>query len=109
MEATLSGEAYAKVDDGDAATQARTTLVQRARHSGQVGWGTITAKLSQSITPDVDSATAAGLAASLLERPTAGARELLSADVLRDLRALAARGEAGAGGAEAPQGSASKL
>ena len=28
--------------------------------------GTITAKLSQSITPDVDNATAAGLAASLL-------------------------------------------
>ena len=52
---------------------------------------------------------AVGLAASLLERPTAGARELLSADVLRDLRALAARGEGGAGGAEAPQGSASKL
>ena len=38
MEATLSGEAYAKVDDGDAATQARTTLVQRARHSGQVSY-----------------------------------------------------------------------
>ena len=47
MEATLSGEAYAKVDDGDAATQARTTLVQRVAQSGQVGWGTITAKISQ--------------------------------------------------------------
>ena len=66
MEATLSGEAYAKVDDGDAATQARTTLVQRVAQSGQVGWGTITAKISQSITPDLDNATAAGLAASLL-------------------------------------------
>ena len=66
MEGTLSGEAYAKVEDGDAATQARTTLVQRVAQSGQVGWGTITAKLSQSITPDVDNATAAGLAASLL-------------------------------------------
>ena len=32
----------------------------------QVGWGTITAKISQSITPDLDNPTAAGLAASLL-------------------------------------------
>jgi hypothetical protein len=42
---------------------------------------------------------AAGLASSLLRRPTAGARELLSAGVLRDLRALAARGDAAGGGA----------